>query len=130
MGTGTEGFPVAERTEVLEAPIDSIFQQDGSLNEQHLGEQYGIGILEAEQVVTFGTYTGSVAQMLADPRCPVGGMIRTAYNDGGLEGVAQKFGVLNQMDPKFKVEISEETIVREEVKMFEATKAPEPEKKK
>ncbi len=86
-----EGFPAAAQEQVTQ---EAIFHQDGSLNEAFLGERFGIGVEEAMQQVTFGGYTGTVAQMLGDARCPVGGMISTAYEEKGLEGVSEKFKTL------------------------------------
>ena len=108
-----ESFPTAAQEQ---APQEAIFHQDGSLNEAFLGERFGIGVDEAMQHVTFGSYTGTVAQMLGDERCPVGGMVSTAYEEEGLGGVAELFKTLGQMDPRFSVKITEATVKREQVK--------------
>jgi hypothetical protein len=104
-----EGFPTSQPSEV-------IIQPDGSLNEALLGERYGIGVEEAGQEVTFGSYTGTVAQMLSDERCPVGGMVQSAYQEKGIDGVAEKLKTLSQLDPRFSVKIAPETLQREQVK--------------
>ena len=98
------------------APPPAIFNPDGSINEGVLNDQYGLGIEEASQEVSFGTYAGTVAEMLDEERCPVGGMIRSAYHETGIEGVIEKFDILSKMDPNFKVEVTEPTIKREIVK--------------
>lgn len=110
-----EGLPTAVQEQTVSAQ-EAIFHQDGTLNEAFLGDHFGIGVEEAAQQVTFGNYTGTVAQMLDDERCPVGGMVSAAYQEKGLEGVAEKFKMLGEMDPKFSVKITEETIQREQVK--------------
>ena len=51
-----------------EVPQAQIFNSDGSLNEGVLKQQFGLGIEEARQKVRFGIYTGTVAEMLSDPR--------------------------------------------------------------
>lgn len=89
-----------------------IFNPDGSINEGNLNKHYGLGVKEAMQTVKFGEYTGTVAEMLADGRCPVGGRIRTAFETTGIDGVLNQFGALNIMEPNFKVEITEATIKR------------------
>lgn len=99
-----------------ETPTPSIFNPDGSINEGILNQQYGLGIEEAMQEVKFDEYTGTVAEMLADGRCPVGGRMRTAYETTGIDGVLEQFQALSVMDPNFKVEITEETIERNHVK--------------
>lgn len=95
-----------------EASPPQIFNSDGSLNEGNLSKHYGLGAEDAMQQVRFGEYTGTVADMLADGRCPVGGRIRTAFETTGIDGVLEQFGALNIMDPNFKVEISEVTVER------------------
>jgi hypothetical protein len=109
-----EGFSAATQ-EQAPAP-EAIFHQDGSLNEAFLNEHFGIGVEEAAQQVSFGSYKGTVAQMLGDERCPVGGMVSTAYQEKGITGVAEKLKALGEMDPKFSVQITEATIEREQVK--------------
>jgi hypothetical protein len=93
-----------------------INQNDGSINEAALAKQYGLGVTEAKQKVTFGNYTGTVAQMLDDGRCPVGGMVRNAYQEHGIDGVVKQFSLLKMMDPKFEVTVTEETIERDQKK--------------
>lgn len=106
-----EGFPSG-----LEQTAEAIIRPDGSLNEAALNERYGLGIEEASQPVTFGAYTGTVAQMLSDDRCPVGGMVQEAYQERGIEGVAEKLRTLGALDSRFSVSISEATFQRERVK--------------
>ena len=88
----------------------SLFNQDGQLDESMLAEQYGLGVAEASQRVKFGSYEGTVAEMLDDARCPVGGMMRNAYQEGGIDGVVQKFQGLSMLDSSFQVAVSQETI--------------------
>jgi len=54
--------------------------------------------------------------MLDDEKCPVGGVLRTAYEEKGIEGVAEKFKTLGELDPRFSVKITQETIRREQLK--------------
>jgi hypothetical protein len=107
-----EGFPEAAQ----EQAAPEIFYEDGTLNEESLSDRFGIGAEEALQQVSFGTYTGTVAQMLDDERCPVGSMVGTAYEEEGIEGVAKKFKALGEMDPNFTVTITPTTMQREQVK--------------
>lgn len=109
--SGSEGFPSTENEQK-----EAIFFDDGSLNETALQQRFGIGREEAMQPVAFGSYNGTVAQMLSDERCPVGGMLEGAYQERGIEGVEEKFKSLSQIDPQFKVELSPQTIEREQVK--------------
>jgi hypothetical protein len=95
---------------------EALFQPDGTLNEDFLYERFGIGTDEALQIVTFGAYTGTVAQMLADEKCPVGSMLSTAYVEHGIDGVSAKLKTLEDLDPGFSVKITETTLRREQVK--------------
>jgi hypothetical protein len=109
----SEGFPTG-----FEQPISekTIIREDGSLNEELLNKKYGLGVEEANQIVSFGNYTGTVAQMLSDEKCPVGGMVSTAYEDKGIEGVAEQFKLLKVMDKNFSVTFNETTMQGEQVK--------------
>ncbi len=110
-------MPDHESLTAVEAlPKEAIFFDDGSLNEAVLQQRFGLGVEEAMQQVSFGSYTGTVAQMLYDERCPVGGMVESVYQEHGLEGVEGMFKTLRQMDPKFEVKISPVTLDREQVK--------------
>lgn len=99
-----------------EVPPAPIFNSDGSLNEGVLDKHYGLGIREAQQEVTFGNYTGTVAEMLSDGRCPVGGRLETAYREDGIDGVVKQFEALSAMDPNFRVKITPQTLERNHVK--------------
>lgn len=109
--TGSEAFP-----DVGTASQEAVFFEDGSLNETFLQQRFGIGVEEAMQQVAFGNYTGTVAQMLSDERCPIGGIVEGAYQARGIEGVEEKFKTFTLLDPKFKVEISSTTLDREQAK--------------
>ncbi len=108
-----EGFPTAAQEQATQ---EAEFHKDGSVNEAFLSERFGIGAEAAMQRVTFGSYTGTVAQMLGDEKCPGGGMVSTAYQEKGIDGVAEKFKTLGEMDPRFSVKITEATVQREQVK--------------
>jgi hypothetical protein len=108
-----EGFPTPAPEQTAQ---EAIFHQDGSLNEALLSERFGLGAEEAMQQVAFGSYTGTVAQMLGDEKCPVGDMVSTAYQEKGIDGVAEKFKTLGEMDSRFSVKITESTVQREQVK--------------
>lgn len=94
----------------------SLFNQDGSINESILAKRFGLGVEEAQQEVSFGGRNGTVAEMLNDAKCPVGGIIEGAYEEGGIDGVVKQFGLLKMMDPKFEVKVTEQTIEREQKK--------------
>ena len=109
----SEGFPTGFEQAASERLINP---EDGSVNEGLLNNKYGLGIEEANQIVSFGNYTGTVAQMLNDEKCPVGGMVSNAYQEKGIEGVQEQFKNLGTMDKNFSVKVSEVTIQREQVK--------------
>jgi len=111
--TAHEGFPTVAQEQTTQ---EAIFHQDGSLNEAFLNERYGIGTEEAMQQVFYGSFQGTVAQMLNNEKCPVGGILSTAYQEQGIEGVAEKLNAFSTIDPKFSVKITEATIQRENLK--------------
>lgn len=110
---------------IHETPAPPIFNQDGSINEGVLIDRYGLGMAEATQQVKFGDYTGTVAEMLNDARCPVGGKIRDAYKGTGIDGVIEQFEALNIMVRDFKIEITAPTIERAREKKSRATGDPQ-----
>lgn len=109
-----EVFPIGQ--EQVTAAQEAVFFDDGSLNEAFLANSFGIGAEEAMQEVTFGGWTGTVAQMLGDKKCPVGDMVSLAYTEKGIEGVTETLKTFSQLDPKFSVRITEKTLQREQVK--------------
>jgi hypothetical protein len=106
-----EGFPIGHE-QTITVP-EAVFFDDGSLNEAFLADRFGIGDQEAMQEVTFGSYTGTVAQMLSDEKCPVGGMVSSAYAERGIEGVDGMFKILSEMDSRFSVRVTDATMQRE-----------------
>jgi hypothetical protein len=109
--TRHEGFPTAQ--EAVPTADGGVFHEDGSLNAEFISENFGLGVEEAFQTVSFGNYTGTVAQMLADEKCPVGAMVSGAYKEKGLDGVSEQFKTLSQMDSRFSVQISPAAVERE-----------------
>ena len=99
-----EGFPSNSQEPAVN---ESVFFPDGTVNEDFLKEQYGLGIEEANQIVSFGKYTGTMAQMLGDEKCPVGEMVSSAYKEKGLDGVEETFKNLRALDSNFNPVISE-----------------------
>lgn len=99
-----------------EVPPVPIFNPDGSINEKVLKHEYGLEAEEASQEVVFGSYKGTVAEMLGDRRCPVGEMVRSAYKQTGLAGVVGQFEALSAMDPNFQVEIKQQITDMDQVK--------------
>jgi hypothetical protein len=96
---GYEGFPV-QPPEAIDAPV---------FDESYFLDTFGLGPRETSTVVTFGNHTGTVAAMLADGSCPVGGIVAEAYKAEGLAGVEQKLTSLGALSADFSVPISEAT---------------------
>jgi len=107
---GSSTHPVAESVK------EAIFFDDGTLNEAILMDRYGIGIEEAMQEVVFGNYRGSFAQALASEGCPLDTILSTAYAENGIEGVQDKVRGLSELDPRFQLEISPATTLKEQLK--------------
>jgi hypothetical protein len=73
-----------------------MYRDDGSLNETLLLKEYGLGAEEASRVVTFGTFQGTMEEVIANPNCPFGSMLKNAYQERGGAGVdemLQPFGI-------------------------------------
>ena len=112
--------------EVQNIKQESVFHENGSLNEELLHNKFGIGIEEAVQLVSFGNHNGTVAQMLDDEKCPVGNMLAESYQEKGLEGVIEKFKFLEAMDKNFRVEVTKTSLRREESKKKDKNNFQEP----
>jgi hypothetical protein len=63
----------------------------------HILDTFGLGPAEAMRQVTYNGHEGTVATMLTDPGCPVGGKIAAAYEKDGFAGVKRKVAALNEM---------------------------------
>ena len=98
--------------------IDPGFEQLVTANGgvEYFESTFGLGLEELPQVVTFGSHTGTVAAMLLDEKCPVGGKIQEAYAQGGLEAVQQKLGQLTEFAPEFSIRVAPQTVAREQLK--------------
>jgi len=53
------------------------------LSQEQILEEFGFGPREAQQVLSFGTHTGTLAEMLSDEGCPVRDLLRDAYRENG-----------------------------------------------
>ena len=122
----SEGFP-SPATATAEVAIPEVVY-----DETYFRENYGLGLKDAEQYVAYEGYSGTLGQMLTDPRCPVGGTIRRAYQEGiqaagpeastearteaGREAVQRKFRAIGELDSNFVVNISPEPIVDDKKK--------------
>ena len=94
-------------------PKPTILNPDRSINYDAVRDQFGLGEKEANTRIRYGSYRGTVAEMLADDRCPEGGRLRGVYREKGLDGIRSEFSDYNKKDSGFKVEFTEETIARE-----------------
>lgn len=68
-------------------------------------ETYGLTEEEALQPVEAGQYKGTLGQMLADERCPVGPMAAEAFQTGGKEALQQKLESFKAVFPTFEVKL-------------------------
>lgn len=87
-----------------------VFDENGSLPNEHMMTNYGMTSEEGQQYVEFGSWKGTVAQMLSDPRCPVGATVREAHATEGIEGVQKAFEGLKMMAPKVDLVVSAKAV--------------------
>lgn len=99
MGSFETQVPAREAEAEADQPIDF----------EHILDTYGLGPQEAASIITFGSYTGTVAAMLTDERCPVGGIVATAYAAEGIAGVETKLDAVKTLYGDFELAIGEET---------------------
>jgi hypothetical protein len=75
-----EGFPEQSNGVVEQLALDA---------ERYL-DTHGLGPDELNAVITYNNHSGTVRDMIADERCPVGGALAEGYAAGGIEGVERK----------------------------------------
>lgn len=83
---------------------------DGTINEQYGKESYGLDLEELSQVVSFREYSGSVAEMLNSPNCPIGGIVKEAYKKGGKEEVIDTMKNIQVLDENFNPKLKKPEI--------------------
>jgi hypothetical protein len=81
---------------------------------EQITAQTGLGFDELSQVITYtvngNTKTGTLAEVVTDTRCPVGGMISKRFSKSGIEGVERLVTGWSEDDPDMKVTFSESTL--------------------
>lgn len=85
----------------LAGAVEAVFEEVFYL------ERFGITLEEAEQTVQAGRWTGTLGQMLTDPKCPVGEAVQQAHQEGGREAAQQKLTSLQAFYPEFSVKFEE-----------------------
>lgn len=96
-----EAYPFAATLPEVEAVEE--------VNYGDLLDRYGLGPEELDTEVSFGEYSGTLAEAVSDERCPVGGMLEKAYAEGGLEAIGRKLGAFSMLDEGFQVQIGDRT---------------------
>ncbi len=100
--TGQEGTP--------QVPNDAATDQFAELGGlDALQGKFGLGERELSQPVEYGKYKGTVAEMLADEKCPFSDDFAEAFEHGGIDEVAGKVAILNMLSKSEDVVISEDT---------------------
>ena len=64
---------------------------------------YGLSLAEAQQTVRYGDQEKPLGEVLAHPKCPLGGWIKEAHQAGGRAAVEAKLSLFGQMATEFKV---------------------------
>lgn len=104
----------AERSAFEPEQPEDIFRPDGSLDEAFIEREFGLGVEEANQIVRYKNYEGTLAQVLNDKDCPVRAMLRDAYEQNGIDGVNAAFGAINTLSlGKTNLQVTETTRARE-----------------
>lgn len=80
-------------------------QEIHQISDEELLIRFGVSAEEAEQSIQFGSYSGTLGQMLADDRCPIGGQIEQEHQEHGIEGVREKISQLGALGMQGEVVI-------------------------
>jgi len=73
------------QTETMQPVIE--FDEHGSLPDSIMMDHYGLTSEEGRAIITMDEWSGTWAQMLSDPDCPVGARLRKIHAEDGIEGV-------------------------------------------
>lgn len=86
----------------------SVFNPDRSINADVLAANYGLRVEDAQKQVNYGKWKGSMAEMLDNAACPVGGRVKNAFEKDGIGGVLKTFDTFRTLGVDIRV--SQETI--------------------
>ena len=89
----------------------SLINPDGSIHAANLWSRFGLQERDVAKTIEYGRFKGTVAEMLNDQGCPVGGMLERTFAKKGIAGLAQKFGDLREEYEIDFGDVSSETIV-------------------
>lgn len=96
------------------APVQSVAPRDEvEFDADYYRDNYGLEPEDIQQEVVFGSYRGTFEQALRDEKCPIGGILRQAYADGGLSEVQAKVEGFKILDPNFGITFSEASLLRD-----------------
>jgi hypothetical protein len=108
MGSGNIAGNTLSQPMVAEAPdtaarehlISEVVEDD-----EFYRSTYGLSLAEAQQTVRYGDQEKSLGEVLAHPKCPLGGWIEEAHQAGGRAAVEAKLNLFGQMATEFRVEL-------------------------
>lgn len=72
------------------APAQEMYRDDGELNEAFLLQEYGLSIEEVSRVVSFNGHELTLGEVIANPKCPYGSMLKAAYQERGGIGADEQ----------------------------------------
>lgn len=106
---GSEAFPHAQPAELTAEQAEQA---------EILQASFGLSWEEGQQRVEAGQYNGTLAQMLLDPKCPVGPGVQEAYQKGqledrGVEAVQEKLDSFKMVFSNFKADVGERFVAAE-----------------
>lgn len=97
---GNEAFPTTQAAELSREQAE----------QAEILKAHGVSWEEGQQYVTAGKYGGTFVDMILDEKCPVGSMIKDAYEEGkqdgrGVEAVQEKLDSLKMIFSNFSANV-------------------------
>lgn len=126
---GTEAFPTTQTVELSPEQTEQA---------ELLQANFGLSWEEGQQEVQAGKYRGTLAEMLLDPECPVGGPVENAYKNAykeaqekegeeaakknGKEAVQRQLDSLKTFFPDFNADVGKRFVATEAKKKLNQSK--------
>lgn len=115
----------AARTPSPQNP-SSVINPDKSVNAEVLAKMYGLRVEDALKPANYGKWQGTVAEMLDNAACPVGGRVKNAFEKEGIGGVLKTFNAFKTLG--VDIQVTPETIDMHENGTFQVAAQPREER--
>jgi len=108
LGLGIEAAEIAVANFEQQQPVLE-FDENRSLPNNYLMDHFGMSNEEGAVTLNYGKWSGTWAEMLADPACPMGEKAREIHLKEGTDGVQRFVEGLKMAGAETKLEVKPKT---------------------